>query len=149
MELLAPIEQQTAPKVVPWPKIMIVDDDPTFCQALHLRLRANNYRTVGACNGYSALALAQKERPNLILLDLGLPAGDGFTVLKHIREFPALSPIPVIVLTARDPEVNERRALESGALVFLQKPVDNEELLGIIRICLRSQSQLGGSDRAS
>ena len=149
MELLAAIDQQSATKVVPWPKIMIVDDDPSFCQALHLRLRANNYRTVSASEGFSALSLAQKERPNLILLDLGLPAGDGFAVLKHIREFPMLTGIPVIVLTARDPEVNERRALESGALVFLQKPIDNEELLGIIRMCLRSSLHPGRPDRAS
>jgi CheY-like chemotaxis protein len=102
-------------------KIMVVDDDPDLRQALSLRLRANNFDTVNACDGYSAIALAQKERPHLIILDLGLPAGDGFAVLKNLQEYPALSVIPVIVLTARDPEGNEKRTLESGAIAFFQE----------------------------
>src|SRR6202140_3566877 len=81
-------------------KMMVVDDDPDLRQALSLRLRANNYDTANACDGYSAIALAQKERLHLIILDLGLPAGGGFAVLKNLQECPALSVIPVIVLTA-------------------------------------------------
>jgi DNA-binding response OmpR family regulator len=122
------------------PKILIVDDDPALRQALNLRLRANNYEVVSAGDGYSALALAQKERPDLIILDLGLPAGDGFAVLKHLQEFPTLALIPVIVLTARDPQANERRTLDSGAVAFFQKPADNEELLSVIRIGLNAGS---------
>jgi DNA-binding response OmpR family regulator len=87
-------------------KIMVVDDDPDLRQALSLRLRANHFDTINVCDGYSAIAMAQKEKPHLIILDLGLPAGDGYTVLKHLQEFPALAGIPVIVLTARDPEGN-------------------------------------------
>src|ERR1039457_4056918 len=85
-------------------KIMVVDDDPDLRQALSLRLRANHFDTINVCDGYSAIAMAQKEHPHLIILDLGLPAGDGFTVLKNLQQYPALSVIPVIVLTARDPE---------------------------------------------
>ena len=125
-------------------KIMVVDDDPDLRQALSLRLRANNFDTVNACDGYSAIALAQKERPHLIILDLGLPAGDGFAVLKNLQEYPALSVIPVIVLTARDPEGNEKRTLESGAVAFFQKPADNDELLGVIRASLQAGFGGGG-----
>ena len=121
-------------------KIMVVDDDPDLRQVLSLRLRANNYDTVSVCDGYSAIAMAQKEKPQLIILDLGLPAGDGFAVLKNLQDYPALSVIPVIVLTARDPEGNRRRTLESGAVAFFQKPADNGELLEAIRISL----QIGG-----
>src|SRR5260221_12804480 len=99
-------------------KIMVLDDDPDLRQVVSLLLRANNFDTVNACDGYSAIALAQKERPHLIILDLGLPAGDGFAVLKNLQEYPALSVIPVIVLTARDPEVNEKHTPETGALAF-------------------------------
>jgi two-component system KDP operon response regulator KdpE len=67
-------------------KIMVVDDDPDLRQALSLRLRANNFDAVNACDGYSAIALAQKEKPHLIILDLGLPAGDGFSVLKNLQQ---------------------------------------------------------------
>src|ERR1700693_1410650 len=123
-------------------KIMVVDDDPDLRQALSLRLRANNFDTVNVCDGYSAIAMAQKEHPHLIILDLGLPAGDGFSVLKNLHDDPALCVIPVIVLTARDPEGNEKRTLESGAIAFFQKPADNEELLGVIRASL--QAGMGG-----
>jgi DNA-binding response OmpR family regulator len=127
------------------PKIMVVDDDPDLRQALSLRLRANNFVTVNACDGYSAIAMAQKEKPHLIILDLGLPAGDGFAVLKNLRRYPSLADIPVIVLTARDPETNEKRTLESGAVAFFQKPVDNEELLGVIRASLQAGWGWGGA----
>jgi DNA-binding response OmpR family regulator len=127
------------------PKIMVVDDDPDLRQVLSLRLRANNFDTINACDGYSAIALAQKERPNLIILDLGLPAGDGFSVLKNLQQYPALSTIPVIVLTARDPEGNEKRTLQSGAVAFFQKPADNEELLGVIRASLQAGWGWGGA----
>lgn len=121
-------------------KIMIVDDDPELRMALKMRLRANQYETVSACDGYSAIALAQKERPNLIILDLGLPAGNGYSVLKRLQENDALSSIPVIVLTARDPLGNESRSLDAGAAAFFQKPVDNNELLEVIRVSLQSAS---------
>ncbi|HXC00163.1 MAG TPA: response regulator transcription factor [Terriglobales bacterium] len=125
-------------------KIMVVDDDPDLRQALSLRLRANNFDTVNVCDGYSAIAMAQKEKPHLIILDLGLPAGDGFAVLKNLQQYPALSVIPVIVLSARDPEGNEKRTLESGAVAFFQKPADNEELLGVIRASLQAGWGWGG-----
>jgi DNA-binding response OmpR family regulator len=117
-------------------KIMIVDDDPDLRQALRLRLRANQYQTVSATDGYSAIAMAYKEHPDLIILDLGLPAGDGFTVLHRLQEDDKLSTIPVIVLTARDPQSSERRALQAGAAAFFQKPADNTELLDVIRASL-------------
>src|SRR6202162_5152083 len=119
-------------------KIMVVDDDPDLRQVLSLRLRANNFDTVNVCDGYSAIAMAQKEKPHLIILDLGLPAGDGFSVLKNLQQYPALATIPVIVLTARDSQTNEKRTLGSGAVAFFQKPADNEELLAVIRASLHS-----------
>jgi len=118
-------------------KIMIVDDDPDLRMALKLRLCANHFETVSASDGYSAIALAQKERPDLVILDLGLPAGDGYVVLKRMQQSDVLSDIPIIVLTtARDPQMNEDRSLDAGAAAFLQKPVDNNELLEVIRASL-------------
>lgn len=115
------------------PKILIVDDDPDLRRAMKICLRANHYDTVQASDGYSAIAMAQKERPSLIILDLGLPAGDGFAVLKRLQDADTLSSIPVIVLTARGPQFNEQRALRAGAAAFFQKPADNRELLDVIR----------------
>ena len=115
------------------PKILIVDDDANLRRALKIRLRANQYDTVQASDGYSAIAVAQKEQPDLIILDLGLPAGDGFVVLERLRDSDTLSNIPVIVLTARDPQSNKQQTLQAGATAFFQKPVDNGELLAVIR----------------
>jgi DNA-binding response OmpR family regulator len=122
------------------PKILIIDDDPDLRRALKIRLQANHYDTVQASDGYAALAVAQKESPNLIILDLGLPAGDGYVVLKRLQDSDALSSIPVIVLTARDPQSNQEKALRAGAAAFFQKPADNGELLAVIRASLRLAS---------
>jgi DNA-binding response OmpR family regulator len=121
---------------MPRPKILLVDDDPDLLRALRLRLRANNYDVLTASDGYAAIASAQKERPSLIILDLGLPVGDGFVVLDRLQSSDALAGIPVIVLSARDPQSNEERALKSGAAAFFQKPADNDELLNVIRVSL-------------
>jgi DNA-binding response OmpR family regulator len=118
------------------PKILIVDDDADLRQGLNLRLRANHYDTVYATDGLSAIAMAQKERPSLIILDLGLPAGDGFVVLQRLQQSANLSDIPVIILTARDRQSSRERALKAGARAFFQKPVDNSKLLSAIRATL-------------
>jgi two-component system KDP operon response regulator KdpE len=123
------------------PKILVVDDDPDLIRALRLRLRASNYEVTTATDGYTAVAAAQKERPALIILDLGLPVGDGFVVLDRLQSIDALSNIPVIVLSARDPQANEERALKAGAAAFFQKPADNDELMNVIRVSLSPGQQ--------
>lgn len=117
-------------------KILIVDDDPDLRRALNVRLRANQYETSYAADGFSAIAMAQKERPDLIILDVGLPAGDGFVVLERLRQNASLSCIPVIVLTARDPQSTQDKIIQAGATAFFQKPADNSELLNTIRSVL-------------
>lgn len=117
-------------------KILIVDDDADLRRGLNVRLRANNYETVFATDGMSAISVAQKERPDLVVLDLGLPAGDGFTVMERFKAIAPLSVVPIIVVSAMDPQVNRDRALKAGAETFLQKPVDNDELLSAIRKAL-------------
>jgi DNA-binding response OmpR family regulator len=117
-------------------KILIVDDDPDLRRALNLRFRANNYDTAYATDGLSAIAMARTEKPDVIILDIGLPAGDGFVVMNCLQDIPSLSAIPVIVLTARDPQSARERIMNSGATAFFQKPVDNRQLLGAIRAVL-------------
>ncbi len=110
-------------------KILIVDDDPEMRLALHIRLKANNYDVAVAVDGVSGIAETRKHMPDLILLDLGLPAGDGFTVLERLAINDSLAHIPVIVVSGRDRAANKDRALKAGARIFLQKPVKNAELL--------------------
>jgi DNA-binding response OmpR family regulator len=113
--------------------ILIVDDDPDVRQSLNIRLKANSYNVIFAVDGVASIAEARKHMPDLIILDLGLPAGDGFTVLERLKANDSLSLIPVIVVSARDRNANRDRVLKAGAKAFLQKPVDNAHLLSAIR----------------
>ncbi len=117
-------------------KILIVDDDHDTRLGYHIRLKANHYDTFFAADSLSSIMEARKHQPDLIILDLGLPGGDGFVVMERLKANIYLSVIPIIVVSARDPYANRERALQAGAKAFLQKPVDNEELLSAIRGCL-------------
>src|ERR1700688_4697713 len=123
------------------PKILVVDDDPDLVRALRLRLRANNFEVATATDGYSAIATAQKERPALIILDLGLPVGDGFVVLDRLQNNDALAGVPVIVLSARDPQSNEQQSLKAQVAAFFQNPADNDELMNVIRVSLGAANE--------
>ena len=117
-------------------KILIVDDDPDVRLGLNVRLKANHYDTFFAGDALSSMTEARKHEPDLIILDLGLPAGDGFVVMQRLKAIPALAVIPIIVVSARDVLANRERALKAGAKAYLQKPVDNAELLKVIRRAL-------------
>jgi DNA-binding response OmpR family regulator len=117
-------------------KILIVEDDADVRMGLHVRLKANHYDIFFAGDALSSVTEARKHEPDLILLDLGLPAGDGFVVMDRLRAVPALAIIPVIVVSGRSGAANRERALKAGAKAFLEKPVDNAELLAVIRQAL-------------
>ena len=125
-------------------KILVVDDDQDLLKALRVRLRANNYATVFAIDAVSAISQAKNETPDLIILDLGLPAGDGFVVMDRLNNVDSLASIPVIVLSARDAQANKERALKAGAKAFFQKPADNDELLATIERTLAGSNQERG-----
>ena len=110
-------------------KILVVDDDPDVRLALQVRLNANHYDVVCAGDGVTSVSEAQKEKPDLIILDLGLPAGDGFSVLQRMKANERLASIPVIVLTGRDHVDNRDRAIKAGAKTFLQKPMEHGKLM--------------------
>ena len=123
-------------------KILIVDDDEYLLVGLAAKLKANGYAVVTASDGIGAVASARREKPDLIILDLGLPAGDGFLVLERLRAMADLLAIPVIVLSAWDPTNNRQRSLKSGAVAFFQKPPDNREFLSAIRHALGEEVAL-------
>jgi DNA-binding response OmpR family regulator len=129
-------------------KILVVEDDADVRLGYNILLKAHNYDVVFATDSISAVSEARKHQPDLMILDLGLPAGDGFIVLERfgssvnpslipaiVERFGAnidLSLIPVIVVSGRDVHANRERALLAGAKVFLQKPWNDDELLTII-----------------
>jgi DNA-binding response OmpR family regulator len=120
-------------------KILIVEDDPALLMGLQLRLSANDYEVILAGNGMAGIAQMRKHKPDLMILDLGLPAGDGFSVLERMRINESLSSMPVIVFSGRDRVGNQDRALKAGATSFLQKPVENDTLLAAIRLILKEE----------
>jgi DNA-binding response OmpR family regulator len=109
-------------------KVLVVEDDPELMKALSIRIRWLGHDVVQAMDGYQAITVALKEEPNVVLLDIGLPGGDGLTVLSRYASLPTLMSTPVVVLSGRDPARIEAAVLESGATAFLRKPVDNGEL---------------------
>lgn len=119
-------------------KILIIDDDADIRLGLNARLKANGYDTAFAEDGVSAMSVARRENPDLILLDIGLPGGDGFVVLKRLKTHTALACTPVVVLTAREAQEYEQKALDGGASAFFQKPANNQDLLASIASQLSS-----------
>lgn len=117
-------------------KILVVDDNPAIRKGLGIRLRANGYEVLAAADAISATATLVTERPDLVILDLGLPCGDGYVVMERLQKSDRLANIPVIVLTGREMASNRDRALKAGATAFFQKPVEDATLLFAIRKAL-------------
>jgi len=113
-------------------KILLVEDDPVARQILATLLRPH-YQLIMSGDAMAAFTDARKQQPDLVILDLGLPAGGGFAVLQRLKSIPALAMVPVIVISGLDREQNEQKALDAGADVYLSKPVRNEDVLAAIR----------------
>jgi len=126
--------------------ILLIEDDLNVYHGIQRRLSACNYQTHYAPDAVASISQARQHHPDLILLDLGLPAGDGFVVMDRLKQIPDLSNIPIIVMSGRDRAANERRALQSGATAFLQKPVSGDVLMKTIDRCLsKSQPVVDGT----
>ncbi len=116
------------------PRLLIVDDEPAIRRFLETALAGGEFALHQAENGRAALAAAVAVKPDVILLDLGLPDMDGVEVIERLREW---SPVPIIVLSVRDRETDKIRALDAGADDYLTKPFGLGELLARIRATLR------------
>lgn len=116
------------------PRVLIVDDEVQMRRLLQTTLAGRDYVVETAANGKQALDLAATWRPNVIVLDLGLPDQDGLDVVRRIREW---SRVPIIVVSARDDEHAKVAALDLGADDYLTKPFGMNELLARLRVALR------------
>lgn len=121
------------------PTVVVVDDEPRILRFIRAELEADNYRVLTAKDGESGLALLERERPDLVVLDLILPGIDGFEVLRRIR---TMSMVPVIVLTAKGNDTYKIRGLDLGADDYMTKPFNPEELAARIRAVLRRSHNL-------
>jgi DNA-binding response OmpR family regulator len=117
-------------------KILVVEDDVDINKALVYRLRANGYEVSTAGDGLIGLCSAVREQPDLMILDIALPAGDGFSIVERLRANTKVGEIPFIVLTAsRMPELRET-ALKLGAFAYIEKPYDGAVLIDRVRAAL-------------
>jgi two-component system, OmpR family, KDP operon response regulator KdpE len=124
-------------------KVLIVDDEPKIVRFVKTALNLAGYDVLTAGTGLMAQKLADTERPDLIVLDLGLPDIDGFQVLKELRAYTA---IPIIILTARDDERDKVHGLELGADDYLTKPFGIRELEARLQAVLRRVNWLPQAD---
>jgi two-component system, OmpR family, KDP operon response regulator KdpE len=120
--------------------ILIIEDDAGIRRVLKTLLEAHQYRVVEAENGKRGLLEARNHRPDLALIDLGLPDLDGQTVIREIR---AISPLPIVVLSARTMEQDKIAALDGGADDYVSKPFSAPELLARVRAALRRAAHAG------
>ena len=120
------------------PTILVVEDEPEIRQFLRSSLRAEGYRVVESPNGRRGELDAGMHKPDLAIVDLGLPDYDGIEVIRRIREW---SPMPIIVLSARIQERSKIDALDSGADDYITKPFGVGELLARVRVALRHATQ--------
>jgi two-component system, OmpR family, KDP operon response regulator KdpE len=116
------------------PSALIIDDELQIRRLLRVNLEASGYRVVEAATGQEGITQAAQWRPEVVVLDLGLPDIDGVTMLKRLREW---SRVPVIVLSVRDREEDKVAALDNGADDYVTKPFSTAELLARLRVAQR------------
>jgi len=116
------------------PRVLIVEDEAPMRQTLTMNLRSRHYEIELAATGEEALIVARKSRPDVVLLDLGLPGISGLDVITGLRTW---SPVPIVVLSARNSEWDKVAALDAGADDYVVKPFGIEEVLARLRSALR------------
>jgi DNA-binding response OmpR family regulator len=115
-------------------KILVVDDDPSICKFVQANLEARNYQVLTAVNGEEAIRMAEKEKPEMLILDIVMPGMDGFAVCRKIREW---SSVPIIMLSAREGENDKEKCEACGANDYLTKPFVLRELLVMVKTLLK------------
>lgn len=116
------------------PLVLVIDDEPQIRRLLRVTLEAGRYRIVDAETGQDGIVAAAQHRPEIVLLDLGLPDLDGIEVVKRLREW---SQVPILVLSVRDSDEDKVAALDAGADDYITKPFSTAELLARLRAALR------------
>jgi two-component system KDP operon response regulator KdpE len=118
-------------------RVLVIDDEPSILRALRINLTARNYEVTTACDGASGLAAVAKERPDVLILDMGLPDMDGTDVIHGVRGWTST---PIIVLSVWGAESQKVAALDAGADDYVTKPFGMDELLARLRAAVRRAS---------
>ena len=131
----------------PKKKILVVDDERDIVKALTIRLRGAGYEVVTAFDGAQGIFTAHKENPDLIILDIRMPAGNGFSVAEKLKQSTNTFTIPVIFLTGSPEKNAEKKAMVLGARFYIKKPYDPEELLDAVKRALEKDVDPNSSQR--
>ena len=123
--------------------VLVVDDEPALVRALRINLRARNYTVIVAADGAGGLAAMARDRPDVVIVDLGLPDMDGIEVIRGIRGW---SDVPIIVLSAREQEHHKVEALDAGADDYVTKPFGMNEFLARLRAATRRTARTEDED---
>ena len=123
-------------------RVLVIDDEPPIRKLLRVGLSAHGYQIMEASSGKAALELLSEQKPDLVILDLGLPDRQGHELLRVVRE--RNDSVPIVVLSSRDDEAGKVQALDSGADDYVTKPFGMDELLARMRAALRHQLQTHG-----
>jgi putative two-component system response regulator len=123
------------------PKILIIDDNVDSWHLLSTILQTHNFNPVWAADGMQAIAAARLHQPRAILLDLGMPGGDGLLVLERLKSNRLLSHIPVIVVTARDRQETEEQTRRLGAVDYISKPIQADALMTSLETVLATSDK--------
>mgnify|MGYP002545048832 CR=1 FL=1 len=125
-------------------KILIIEDDKKICNYMRTALTANDYSVICASRAMEGLDMIRSHRPDLIILDLGLPDADGMLIIKEVRR---KSTTPIIVVSARTDESDKVAALDAGADDYITKPFGTFELLARIRTAIRHNNKLSDASQ--
>jgi two-component system KDP operon response regulator KdpE len=128
-------------------RILVVDDEPDVVESVRLgfTLQWREVEVLGAATGEAALDIVERQAPDIVLLDVGLPDKDGFAVLRELRAF---SDVPVVMLTARDDAMDKVKGLELGADDYVTKPFNHLELMARVKALLRRLDMPAPASRA-
>ena len=122
-------------------KILVVDDDEHILRSLSQYLELEEFNVLSASNGQDALNIFEREKPDMLVLDVMMPGMDGFQVLEKIRGNPETAKVPVLMLTARDQHSDIMRGYQMGATSYLVKPFNLDELVDAIREVFSTHTQ--------
>ena len=139
-------------------KILVVDDNPVVVKALQTRLAGAGFAVVTASDGSEAIGVVRRERPELIVLDINFPPDvahgggvpwDGFLIMQWLRRIDEAKNTPIVIITGQDPEKYRAQAMKLGATAFFTKPVDNDDLIKLIRETLAKAARPSGAQAST
>lgn len=120
-------------------KILIVEDEESLLKLESILLTTRGYKVSGVTDGLKAMEAIEKERPDLVLLDIMIPGIDGFEVCRRIKANPATASLPVIMLTAKKSSADQARGVESGADAYITKPFKSGKIIELVEGLLKKE----------